>query len=171
MGLLEEASPRTEDLRRDAMKAPDDVSVMIRLKALGWGSKRITAELGCSRNTVWRWVAAGDWRPCRSPSWSKKLDGLTDWLAERFRRHAGNADVVRQELAREKGIVVSLRTIERAVTNTVASRTTTPRAAACKVADAMGHFSPAAVSSLFKAYHAGRGDGCNLRRMSKIAIS
>ena len=56
MGLLEEASPRTEDLRRDAMKAPDDVSAMIRLKALGWGSKRIAAELGCSRNTVWRWV-------------------------------------------------------------------------------------------------------------------
>ena len=113
--MMGEASPRTDDLRRDAMKAPDDVSAMIRLKSLGWGSKRIAAELGCSRNTVRRWVSAGDWRPCRSPSRSKRLDGLGDWLAERFRRHAGNADVVRQELAREKGIVVSLRTIERAV--------------------------------------------------------
>lgn len=35
------------------------------------------------------------------------------WLAERFRRHAGNADVVRQEFAAEKGIAVSLRTVER----------------------------------------------------------
>ena len=33
-----------------------------------------------------------------------------------MRRHRGNADVVRQELAAEKGIVVSLRTVERAVT-------------------------------------------------------
>src|SRR3712207_7656909 len=29
-------------------------------------------------------------------------------------RHAGNADVVRQELAAERGIAVSLRTVERA---------------------------------------------------------
>lgn len=97
------------------MKAPDEVSAMVRLKALGWGTKRIAAELGCSRNTVRRWLAEGDWRPCASPSKSKKLDGLADWLNERFRRHAGNADVVRQELAYEKGIVTSLRTVERAV--------------------------------------------------------
>jgi hypothetical protein len=43
------------------------------------------------------------------------LAGLEERLAERFRRHAGNADVVRQELAAEKGLVLSLRTIERAV--------------------------------------------------------
>jgi hypothetical protein len=34
---------------------------------------------------------------------------------ERLRRHRGNADVIRQELATEKGVVVSLRTVERAV--------------------------------------------------------
>jgi transposase len=34
---------------------------------------------------------------------------------ERLRRHRGNADVLRQELAIEKDIVVSLRTVERAV--------------------------------------------------------
>ncbi len=32
---------------------------------------------------------------------SKKLDCLTDWLAERFVRHAGSADVIRQELAQK----------------------------------------------------------------------
>ena len=42
------------------------------------------------------------------------LDGLEGWLAERLRRHRGNADVVRQDLAREHGIAVSLRTIQRA---------------------------------------------------------
>jgi transposase len=97
------------------MKAPDDVSAMVRLKALGWGAKRIAAELGCSKNTVKRWLRYGDWRPCATPSRSKKLDGLADWLAERFRRHAGNADVIRQELAAEKGIQVSPCTVERAV--------------------------------------------------------
>lgn len=101
--------------RGDEMKTPDDVSAMARLKGLGWGSKRIAAELGCSRNTVKRWLRFEDWRPCVTPSRSKKLDALSDWLAERFRRHAGNADVLRQELAAEKGIHVSLRTVERAV--------------------------------------------------------
>jgi hypothetical protein len=60
-------------------------------------------------------AGAGDWQRCASPSRSKKLDGLSEWLRECFRRHAGNADVVRQELAREKTITVSLRTVERAV--------------------------------------------------------
>jgi transposase len=106
---------RLDDQRRDVMKAPDDVSAMLRLKAAGWGSKRIAAELGCSRNTVRHWLALGSWRPCVTPSRSTKLDGLSDWLCERFRRHAGNADVVRQELAREKNIIASLRTVERAV--------------------------------------------------------
>jgi hypothetical protein len=66
------------DLRRDVMKAPDEVSAMQRLKGLGWGSKRIAAELGCSRNTVRYWLAQGDWRPCASPSRSKKKDGLSE---------------------------------------------------------------------------------------------
>src|SRR6201996_1333366 len=104
----------TDDQRRDVMKAPDEVTAMHRLKALGWGCKRIAAELGCARNTVRRWLAEGDWRACASGSRSRKLDGLSAWIADRFRRHGGNADVVRQELASEKGLVVSLRTVERA---------------------------------------------------------
>ncbi len=110
-----QSSPRSSLPRRDEMKTPDDVSAMVRLKALGWGAKRIAAELGCSKNTVKRWLRYGDWRPCVTPSRSKKLDGLSDWLAERFRRHRGNADVIRQELAQEKDIHVSLRTVERTV--------------------------------------------------------
>ena len=55
-----------------------------------------------------RRAATGQYRATIAAPWS-------DWLAERFRRHRGNADVVRQDLVREKGIVVSLRTVERAV--------------------------------------------------------
>jgi transposase len=49
------------------------------------------------------------------PRRRRALDGLEDWLAERFRRHRGNADVVRQELLAEHRVAVSLRTVERAV--------------------------------------------------------
>jgi transposase len=115
MNEAAQGSPWRDGLRRDEMKTPDDVLAMVRLKALGWGAKRIAAELGCSRNTVKRWLRSGHWRPCATPSRSSKLDGLSDWLAERFRRHGGNADVIRQELASQKNIEVSLRTVERAV--------------------------------------------------------
>ena len=50
-----------------------------------------------------RWLRAGGWRPPSSPARTKRLDGLDAWLAERSRRHGGNADVVRQDLAREHG--------------------------------------------------------------------
>ena len=97
------------------MQTPEEVAAMVRLKGLGWGIKRIARELGCSHMTVRRYVAQGGWAPYRGRGRPCKLAGLEDWVAERFRRHAGNADVVRQELAAEKGITLSLRTVERAV--------------------------------------------------------
>ncbi len=108
-------SPQQEVLRGEAMRTPDDVAVMLRLRALGWGTKRIAAELGCSRNTVKRYVAAEGWAGYRVLDRPGVLAGLETWLAERFRQHRGNADVVRQDLAREHGLSVSLRTVERAV--------------------------------------------------------
>ena len=110
-----EKLPRTEGLRRDVMLEPDDVSAMVRLRGLGWGSRRISAELGCSRTTVRRWLRQGGWHRPAGVVRAKALDGLEAWVEARFRRHAGNADVVRQELVAEKGIAVSLRTVERAV--------------------------------------------------------
>lgn len=112
---MDEGLRPTERSGRIEMRTPDEVSAMLALKACGWGAKRIAAELGCSRNTVKRWLAEGGWRAAQPAARAKTLDGLEAWLAERFRRHAGNADVVRQELAAEKDIAVSLRTVERAV--------------------------------------------------------
>jgi transposase len=103
------------DLRGDEMLAPDEVAAMVRLHALGWGAKRISRELGCSRNTVKRYLGSGGWVAYRRPRRRRRLDGLEEWLADRFRRHRGNCDVVRQDLARERGIAVSLRTVEREV--------------------------------------------------------
>src|SRR5919205_2618322 len=108
-------SPPMVDGRRQMMRAPDEVAAMLRLRELGWGTRRIAAELGCDRETVQRYLTAGGWVAYRVPERSRALAGHEAWLAERFRRHHGNADVVRQELAAEHGIVVSLRTVERAV--------------------------------------------------------
>lgn len=98
------------------MEEPEEVAVMLRLHQKGWGSKRIARELGVSRNTVRRYVRAGGYVPYGGPGGrSKILDGHQRWLTEQFHRHGGNADVVRQELEKEQGIRVSLRTVERAV--------------------------------------------------------
>ena len=119
MELRDEAPP-VEDVGGEEMRAPDEVAAMLRLQALGWGTKRIAAELGCSRKTVRRYLAAGGWAPYRAPGAAGALDGLEAWLGERLRRHRGNADVVRQELLAEQGIAVSLRTVERAVARAAA---------------------------------------------------
>ena len=34
------------------MRMPDEVSTMQRLHGLGWGTRRIAAEVGCNRETV-----------------------------------------------------------------------------------------------------------------------
>jgi transposase len=115
MRAVVEALQRQEEPRGEAMRAPDEVAAMVRLKALGWGVRRIAGELGCSHMTVRRYLEAGGWVAYRRPQRATALAGLEVWLAERFRRHRGNADVVRQELEREHGITVSLRTVERAV--------------------------------------------------------
>ena len=82
---------------------------------MGWGTKWIADELRCSRNTVKRYLAAVGWVAMRGPRRKRRLDGLEEWLAERFRRHRDSRDVVRQDLLREHGVTVSLRTVERAV--------------------------------------------------------
>lgn len=97
------------------MVEPEDVAVMLRLSEQGVGAREIGRRLGVSRNTVRRYLRAGGWVPYRQPSRRKALDGEEAWLRQRFLQHGGNAEVVRQELLSEKGISVSLRTVERAV--------------------------------------------------------
>ena len=108
-GQIARSALQDEVLRGQEMKTPDDVAAMLRLKACGWGIKRIARELGCSHHTVKHDVAAGGVKPFKSPQ-RPLLDGHEVWLRERFIRHRGTADVVRQELAAEKGLAVSRRT-------------------------------------------------------------
>ena len=108
--------PRLEQPRGVLVETPEAVAAMLRLHGLGWGTRRIARELGCSRTTVQHYLAAGEWHSYRRRGRRSKLAGEAAWLRERLIRHHGNADVVRQDLARERGITVSLRTLERAVT-------------------------------------------------------
>lgn len=45
-------SLRAEVPRGEEMRTPDDVAAMLRLKALGWGIRRVARELECSHMTV-----------------------------------------------------------------------------------------------------------------------
>ena len=97
------------------MVLPAEVENILALRQAGWPVKAIVRDLGISRNTVRRYIAAGGFVEYKNPSRTGLLDGLGGWLEARFLRHRGNAEVVRQELHSEKNIAVSLRTVERAV--------------------------------------------------------
>jgi len=97
------------------MQTPEEVQAILKLASLGWGTKRIAAELGCSRNTVRNYIRQGGWQPYRQPRRQKQLGELGAWLEEKYRQHRGNCDVIHQDLTREHGISVSVRTVQRAV--------------------------------------------------------
>ena len=67
------AIPSWNDPRGEVMKTPDDVTAMVRLKACGWGIKRIARELGCSHHTVKRYVSAGGPAPFKAPQRPRSL--------------------------------------------------------------------------------------------------
>lgn len=113
--VMAQAPVVMDDWGSATMLAPLEVQKMLALKALGWGSKRISRELGCSRNTVREYLRRGGWRPMDVSGRGSVLQPHRQWLAERLRQHRGNADVVRQDLQRELGVAVSLRTVQRAV--------------------------------------------------------
>ena len=107
--------PIREESERVIMRTPDEVPAILELRRQGWGAKRIALEIGISKNTVKRYPKAGGWQAYGRPARHKLLDARSQWVAEQFVKHHGNADVVRQELRRESDLEVSLRTIERAV--------------------------------------------------------
>jgi transposase len=81
-----------------------------------WGAKRIARELGMARNTVRRYLRGGEaatrsWRPgaqaLDEPMRQQALEWF-DTIAE------GNAVVVQREL-RDRGVAVSVRTVQRVV--------------------------------------------------------
>jgi predicted transcriptional regulator len=79
------------------MRTTDEVAAMLRLKALGWGERRIAVALGCNRRTVRRYLAAEGWVGYRRPRRAKALDGLMiGWPSG----SGGTADVAAGSVAR-----------------------------------------------------------------------
>ena len=97
------------------METPEELLVMRQLLERGWSRRRIATELGISRHTVNRYLALGEWQPYSTANRTGQLDGHLEWLQQQFEQHHGNAEVLRQELLKQKGIRVSQRTVERAV--------------------------------------------------------
>src|SRR5260370_34539321 len=108
-----QGAPPDVSVGGENMLAPDEVAAMVRLKSLGWGTRKIAAALGCSRTTAKRYVEAGGCVAYRQPERGGRLHGPADWLAGRFAQHRGNGEGVRHGLARADGIVVLLLTVER----------------------------------------------------------
>lgn len=96
----------------DAILQAEEGASMLRLHGLGWCAKRLAKKFGCARNTVRHYLREGGTVVFRKPVRRTAFDGLDEWLREGFFRHGGNADVVRQELASEDGIVIGLRSVE-----------------------------------------------------------
>ena len=115
MGGVVQALPVIDRTGRQVMQTPEDVAQMLRLRAAGLGIKSIARKMGCSKNTVRRYLRSGGWVAYKVPQRERALRGLEPWLGERLQQHRGNADVVRQDLERQHGVTVSLRTVERAV--------------------------------------------------------
>lgn len=110
-----DCTPQKRSVRGEEMLQPDEVAAMVRLHELGWGAKRLSKEFGCARNTVRRYLQAGGPVPFGKPQRKTAFDGLDEWLRDRFFRHSGNADVIRQELLSEHGVKIGLRAVEKRV--------------------------------------------------------
>ena len=108
-----------EALRREpevAMVDPEDVVRMRVLAGMGWGSKRISQEVGVARNTVRRYLRGGPAAEVQERPRRRRLSEEDRREAERlFREEAGGNAVVVRDQQRARGVVADVRTIQRAV--------------------------------------------------------
>lgn len=81
----------------------------------GGGIQRIGRELGVSPPTGRHYLRRGFWLPFQAPARTGVFDPHHTWMRERPLRHRGNAGVLHDELRRDLGLEVGLRTVERAV--------------------------------------------------------
>jgi len=87
------------------MLQAEEVTTMLRLHELGWGSKRLATEFGCARNTVRRSMREGGAVAFRKTARKTAFDGLEDWMHERFfppRRQRGRHSSGAGERARHR---------------------------------------------------------------------
>jgi transposase len=103
-------------LREVPMVEPEAVARIRGLRSMGWGAKRIAREMKMRRNTVRRYLRAGESAEVQVRPGARRLcEGKRRRAEELFAGEAaGNAVVVRELLAK-RGVLVSTRTVQRAV--------------------------------------------------------
>lgn len=102
-----------------AMVEADVVRQMRQLLAAGWGLKRVAKEIGVSRNTVRRYLRGGVAAEGQLRPRSRRLDAAGATLAvQLFEDEAQGNAVVLSKLLEERGILVGVRTVQRAVEQT-----------------------------------------------------
>ena len=75
-GKASGAAPSLEPMALElAVQTPQDVEAMRRLAAAGWGRRRIAKELGCSPETVRKYLRQGGWQPYGKPCRSRQNHG------------------------------------------------------------------------------------------------
>ena len=123
------AEPPIREEKR-TMKSQDEILAMKILHGKGYSATKIAQILGYSHHTVLRYIE-NDFVAAPRARVPGVLSEHAEFLYERFLRHDGNADVVRQELEAELGVKVSLRSVQRALKphreRLRASRLATPR--------------------------------------------
>ena len=112
--LLSEARPQV--IGENEMIERNDAIRIVRLREQDYSIRQIAREMSISRNTVRKYLRSGGLVEYHGTnSRNGLLSGEEEWLRRKFFQHEGNADVIRQELLSERGLEVSLRTVERAV--------------------------------------------------------
>jgi transposase len=103
-------------LREVPMVEPEQVAGIRGLRALGWGAKRIARELKMRRNTVRRYIKGGESAEVQVRPGARRLGAGQRREAEELfaGEAAGNAVVVRALLAK-RGVLASMRTVQRVV--------------------------------------------------------
>jgi len=79
-----QALPVIDMTGRQVMQTPEDAAQMVRLRAARLAIKTIARKMGCSRNTVRRYLRGGGWVAYKVPQRQRTLRGLEPWLAERL---------------------------------------------------------------------------------------
>ena len=98
--------------REQPMYTKSTVSDIQRLKRMGLSQRRTAKELKINRETVRRYWNADPNQPViQHRDRSSSLDCYQEKIQAWYRQH-GNADVVRQEIRKEFGIQVALRTLQ-----------------------------------------------------------
>ena len=115
MEVVVQALPVIESTGRQVMQTPEDVAQMLRLRAAGLGIKSIALKMGCSKNTVRRYLRGGGWVAYKRPEREVRCTGSKHGWASGCSDIAATLTSCARICSASTASRCSLRTVERAV--------------------------------------------------------